>query len=180
MPTPTVDVLVVGAGPVGLTMAAALHHYGIRCRIIDKAPEPSDKSRALVVWSRTLELLDNLDLAQTFVQSGLQAVGASVYSGGARMVHITTAGVESPFGFPLMIPQNDTERLLTVHLSQQGINVERQVELISLAQREDAITCTLRHPNGQEESLDVPWVVGCDGAHSAVRHGLDMPFTGHA
>ena len=60
MPGSTVDVLIVGAGPVGLTMAAALNQHGLSCRLIDKAAAPTDKSKALVVWSRTLELLDNL------------------------------------------------------------------------------------------------------------------------
>src|SRR6185436_13424919 len=70
MPSP--DVLIVGAGPVGLTMAAALTRHGLACRIIDKAPAPSDKSKALAVWSRTLELLDGLDLAETFVGAGMK------------------------------------------------------------------------------------------------------------
>src|SRR5579872_2612738 len=155
MPERTVDVLVVGAGPVGLTMAAALHHYGLTCRIVDKAPVASDKSKALVVWSRTLELLDNLKLADTFVKAGLKATGASVYSGGKRIAHVTIAGVESPFGYPLMIPQNETERLLAEHLTQQGIRIERSVELTAFREESDAIACTLRHPDGREESLRV-------------------------
>src|SRR4051812_30028231 len=101
----TADALVVGAGPLGLTMAAALTHHGMSCRLIDKAGAPSDKSKALVVWSRSLELLDNLGLAQTFVAHGLKLAGASIYGGGKRLVHVTTEGVDSPFDFPLMIPQ---------------------------------------------------------------------------
>src|SRR5580693_9193883 len=137
MPERTVDVLVVGAGPVGLTMAAALHHYGLACRIVDKSPVASDKSKALVVWSRTLELLANLNLADTFVQSGLKATGASVYSGGKRISHVTMTGVESPYGYPLMIPQNEAERLLAAHLTAQGIRIERSVELTSFREESD-------------------------------------------
>jgi 2-polyprenyl-6-methoxyphenol hydroxylase-like FAD-dependent oxidoreductase len=180
MPNPAIEVLVVGAGPVGLTMAAALTRHGLKCRIIDKAAAPNDKSKALVVWSRTLELLDSLGLAETFVQTGMKAVGASVYSGGKRMAHISVAGVESPFGFPLMIPQNETERLLTQHLSGNGIAVERSLELASFTELPDQVTCALKHSDGREESLTVSWLIGCDGAHSAVRHGLAMSFTGHA
>jgi 2-polyprenyl-6-methoxyphenol hydroxylase-like FAD-dependent oxidoreductase len=180
MPNPAVDVLVVGAGPVGLTMAAALNQHGLTYRIIDKAAAPTDKSKALVVWSRSLELLDNLGLADTFVQNGLKAVGASIYGNGKRLAHITTAGVESPFGFPLMIPQNETERLLTEHLSQKGVAVERCVELASFEEKPNALACKLKNADGREELLEVPWLIGCDGAHSAVRHGLAMSFTGHA
>ena len=68
-----VDALIVGAGPVGLTMAATLHRQGLNCRIIDKAPLPSDKSKALVVWCRTMELLDGLDLARVVRQHGHKA-----------------------------------------------------------------------------------------------------------
>jgi 2-polyprenyl-6-methoxyphenol hydroxylase-like FAD-dependent oxidoreductase len=150
MPGSTVDVLIVGAGPVGLTMAAALNHYGLACRIIDKAAAPSETSKALVVWSRSLELFDNLGLADTFVKTGLKARGANVYSGGKRIVHIEIIGVQSPFGYPLMIPQNETERLLAEYLAKKGIAAERPVELISLSEQSDAVACTLRHPDGRE------------------------------
>jgi 2-polyprenyl-6-methoxyphenol hydroxylase-like FAD-dependent oxidoreductase len=180
MPGSTVDVLIVGAGPVGLTMAAALNQHGLSCRLIDKADAATDKSKALVVWSRTLELLDNLDLADTFVKTGLIGRGASVYSGGKRMAHIEIAGVESPFGFPLLIPQNETERLLTEYLAKKGIKVERQLEFVSLSEQADAVACTLRHADGREEQLAAKWVAGCDGAHSTVRHLLGVPFTGRA
>jgi 2-polyprenyl-6-methoxyphenol hydroxylase-like FAD-dependent oxidoreductase len=176
----SVDALIVGAGPVGLTAAAGLTRHGLSCRIIDKAPAASDKSKALVVWSRTLELLDGLDLAETFVRNGMKIHGASIYNGGKRMVHIAIAGVESPFDFPLMIPQSETERLLAEHLANQGLTVERSVELLSFAERPEGLVCTLRHADGREETVATPWLLGCDGAHSTVRHTLGMEFTGHA
>lgn len=174
------DVLIIGAGPVGLTLAAALTHHGLKCRIIDKAPAPTDKSKALVVWSRTSELLDKLGLADTFVQAGRKARGASIYSGGNRLVHVEIAGVDSPFGFPLMIPQSETERLLTEHLSRLGIAVERRVELVAFTEHASAVAGTLRHVDGREEAFETAWLAGCDGAHSTVRHTLEMPFTGSA
>jgi 2-polyprenyl-6-methoxyphenol hydroxylase-like FAD-dependent oxidoreductase len=174
------EVLIVGAGPVGLTMAAALHERGLTCRIIDKAPAPSDKSKALVVWSRTLELLDNLGLATTFINAGMKALGARIYGNGKLLVHVTLNDVESPFAFPLMIPQSETERLLTEHLAERGIAVERQVELISFTEGPNAVISALRHADGREESFSTPRLIGCDGAHSAVRHVLGIPFTGCA
>src|SRR5262249_28097802 len=104
MHDPDIDVAIIGAGPVGLTLAAALTRSGLKCRIIDRAAARTDKSKALVVWSRSLELLDGLGLAVSFVNTGLKARAASIYGGGKRLVHVEIAGVESPFGFPLMIP----------------------------------------------------------------------------
>ena len=174
------DALIIGAGPVGLTMAAAFRHWGLSCRIIDKAPAASDKSKALVVWSRTLELLDKLGLADRFVQTGMKIKGASIYNGNDRLAHISIADVASPFNFPLMIPQNETERLLKEHLEQNGITIERSVELMSFVERGDVVECVLRHADGREERVSTPWLIGCDGAHSTVRHTLGMPFTGQA
>ena len=179
MPNETIDALIVGAGPVGLTMAAALTHRGLRCRIVEKAAAASDKSKALVVWSRTLELLDGLGLADTFVRTGMKAKGASMYSNGQRLVHIEMAGVDSPYGFPLMIPQNQTERLLTEHLAGKGVPVERQVELTTFTESPTSVVCKLKHADGREESVETAWLLGCDGAHSTVRHTLGMEFTGH-
>lgn len=174
------DVLVVGAGPVGLTMAAAALRQGLKCRIIDKASVPSDKSKALAVWCRSLELLDNLGLAETFVRTGMKLSGGSMYANGKRLVHLHLTSDESPFGFPLMIPQNETERLLTEHLAQHGVVVERPVELVTFQETPSGVHYTLRHADGREETADVPWVVGCDGAHSTVRHTLGLEFAGHA
>jgi 2-polyprenyl-6-methoxyphenol hydroxylase-like FAD-dependent oxidoreductase len=176
----TNPILIVGAGPVGLTAAAALNHRGIACRIIDKAPAPSDKSKALVVWCRTLELLDQIGLADVFIQTGMKLNGASMYADRKRVIHLALTSDDSPVGFPLMIPQNETERLLIEHLARNGVTVERQAELVTFKDDGDSVACTIRRADGHEESVKTPWVIGCDGAHSAVRHTLGMAFTGEA
>ncbi|MBX3415802.1 MAG: FAD-dependent monooxygenase [Pirellulales bacterium] len=174
------DVFIAGAGPVGLTMAAALQAQGLRCRIIDKAPRPTDKSKALVVWSRTLELLNGLGLAETFLAAGMKVDGASIYGNGKRYVHLEIDNIASRFNFPLMIPQSETERLLSEHLAAQGIVVDREVELISFTAGDREVTGELRHADGTTEMFSTPWLIGCDGAHSAVRHGLGLEFEGVA
>jgi 2-polyprenyl-6-methoxyphenol hydroxylase-like FAD-dependent oxidoreductase len=172
------QVLVIGAGPVGLTMAAELARYGVAVRIVDKATARTDKSKALVVWSRTLELLDRAGCAEAFLATGHRATGANMVAGAQRIGHVDFADVASPYPFGLMIPQSETERLLEAHLQSLGIAVERGVEVTELVPGDDAVIATLRHPDGSREMLIVPWAAGCDGAHSIARHALGFAFEG--
>src|ERR1700733_10890064 len=89
----TTQVLIVGAGPVGLTMAAELTRYGVAVRIVDKAAQRTDKSKALVVWSRTLELLARAGCADKFVAAGRKVDAANIIAGGALIGHVEFAGV---------------------------------------------------------------------------------------
>ena len=173
-------VLIVGAGPVGLTMACELARYGAPLRIIDKADQRTDKSKAVVVWSRTLELLDRAGLAATFVSAGIKWSGANILAGGERLAHVDFDEIESPFPFALGLPQSETERLLEERLAALGILVERKTELTEFEQREDGVSSVLRKVDGASETLESSWLIGCDGAHSRVRHGLGLAFRGAA
>jgi 2-polyprenyl-6-methoxyphenol hydroxylase-like FAD-dependent oxidoreductase len=172
------DVLVVGAGPVGLTMAAELARYGVRVRIVDKAAGRTDKSKALVLWSRSLELIDRMGCGASFVTAGLKVTAAQIMAGDRQIAHIRLDTVETPHPYALMLPQSETERLMEQHLAAEGVNVERGVEMARFAVEPDRVTAVLRHAGGREETLQAAWLVGCDGAHSAVRHGLGMEFEG--
>ncbi len=172
------DVLVVGAGPVGLTMAAELARYGVGVRIIDKAAQRTDKSKALVLWSRSLELIERMGCAPSFVAAGRQVRSASIVGGGKRITHISFDGLQTPYPYALMLPQSETERLMEQHLNGCGVQVERQVELIRFDSGPDGLRASLRHADGREEMIDAGWMIGCDGAHSLVRHGLGMQFEG--
>ena len=180
MKTSTADALIVGAGPVGLTLASALSHQGLTYRLIEKNAVPTDKSKALVLWSRSLELFAPLGLTQAFIDSGNKAKGGSVHADGKRIVHFELTGDDSPFGFPLMIPQNETERVLIKHLQSHGATIERQVELVSFVEGPESVVCQIRDADGREESVETSWLIGCDGAHSTVRKSAGIPFTGHA
>jgi 2-polyprenyl-6-methoxyphenol hydroxylase-like FAD-dependent oxidoreductase len=176
MPTP---VLIVGAGPVGMTMACELLRYRVPVRIVDKAPQRTDKSKALIVWSRTLELLDRSEnLAGAFVGAGLKLKAANAFAGGERLAHLGFEDVQSPFPFGLSLPQSETERLLEERLGALGVKVEREVELTSFTQSDDKVSCVLRRADGREETVEAAWLIGCDGAHSSVRHGLALDFRG--
>lgn len=176
------SVLVVGAGPVGLTMAAHLHAQGLTPRVVDKAPHPSTTSKALVLWPRSLEMLDRLGIVDRFLAAGRSPVAIQFHAGGRVLARIEVGeGVTgTAYPRPLVLAQSETERLLAEHLAGVGVAVERPVELVRFAERGDGVDATLRHADGREEDVRVAWLLGCDGAHSAVRHGLGVEFAGKA
>ncbi len=175
-------ILIVGAGPVGLTMAAFLRQQGLAPRIVDKAPHASDRSKALVIWPRSLEMLDNLGVVDRFQAAGRHPKAARFHGNGKLLLEIPIG--EGPGGTafpgPLVLAQSETERLLTEHLREVGVPVERPVELLRFAESGAGVDATLRHADGREEAVRCDYLVGCDGAHSAVRHGLGVTFTGQA
>ena len=172
------DVLVVGAGPTGLTMACELRRYGLSCRIVDQADAPSGIPKAVAVQPRTLEVFDIMGLDEEFVANGCQVQGFNVYAGGQRLVHLTMDGMPTRYSYMLTLPQSETERLLTKRLSDLGVEVERSVQFANVVQQEDGITATLRHADATTDTVQVRWLIGCDGAHSAVRNALGLPFEG--
>ena len=176
--TAEVPVLVVGAGPTGLMMASELARHGIRCRIIDKTPEISPLSKALAIHARTLEIFENIGIADQFVAVGVKAHGASFYASGKRIAHLSFDHIESRYNFALMLPQHDTESLLARHLENFGVTIDRSIELIDFTQDADGVTASLRLPDGHTETCRSEYLIGCDGAHSVVRHSLNLPFEG--
>jgi 2-polyprenyl-6-methoxyphenol hydroxylase-like FAD-dependent oxidoreductase len=175
------DVLVVGAGPTGLTMATELALHGLRSRIIDKAPQQSQTSRALGVQARTLELFERLGIVDAALSQGRRIHGINVYSQRQRIVHLKFDQIESRFNYVLVLPQSVTERLLTERLASLGITIERSIELTAFHQQATDVEATLRRlDDGREERVRTRWLIGCDGAHSAVRHTVAVPFQGHA
>ena len=171
-------VLIVGAGPVGLTMATEISRFGVDVRLIERRPQPTDTSRALAIWSRTLELFDRPGCTQAFLGAGLKAHGASLRSGKTVLGSPRFDDIASMYNFALMLPQCDTERLLIAHLRTLGVEIERQTELVSFAEKGEAVEAVLSHADGRRETISTPWLIGCDGAHSAVRHGLNVEFPG--
>ncbi|MFC4102695.1 FAD-dependent monooxygenase [Paenibacillus xanthanilyticus] len=173
------DVLIAGAGPVGLTLACELARNGVSFRIIDKSREPSKLSKALGIHARSLEMLERMGTIEPFLKQGLKVHGMQAWLGSEKqLLNIRFDDLDSPYPFILDLPQSETEQILIEHLAQFGVQIERQVELVHFSQTEDIVTATLRHADHEEEATEVKWLVGCDGAHSSVRHLLNLPFEG--
>jgi 2-polyprenyl-6-methoxyphenol hydroxylase-like FAD-dependent oxidoreductase len=170
--------LVVGAGPTGLVLAAQLLARGIETRIIDKAELPSEHSRAVGVHARTLELLDTMGLAESFVEHGHQVRRFRMYADHHTLLNLDMARNGSRYGFILHLPQKETERLLRARVAELGGTIEQSVELVRLVERGGTVDVTLHDAAGRETEYSADYVIGCDGAHSRVRHELGLAFEG--
>jgi 2-polyprenyl-6-methoxyphenol hydroxylase-like FAD-dependent oxidoreductase len=173
-------VLVVGAGPVGLTMACELARNGVGCRIIDKAAAPESTSRALAIFPRTLEMFQIMGMIDPVLKAGHQLNGVAFYNASGQIGHIGFSNLPSRYRFAISLPQSETERLLIEHLADFGVVVDREKELVKLSGSGDTVQVVIRDSAGNEEKLESDWLIGCDGAHSSVRHLLGLPFEGDA
>jgi 2-polyprenyl-6-methoxyphenol hydroxylase-like FAD-dependent oxidoreductase len=178
--TTDLDVLVVGAGPTGLVLAAQLCAYGVRFRLVDRQADRVHESRALAVQPRTLEVLAGLGVSDELVAAGNAAVHLRLHLGATVVpVALSATGVgDTPYPFLLFLSQAETERILAAHLDRHGVRVEREVRLVALDQDGERATCRLRHGDGREETVRARYVAGCDGARSTVREQAGIPFEG--
>ncbi|MEU9700071.1 FAD-dependent monooxygenase [Streptomyces sp. NPDC047981] len=174
------DVLIVGAGPVGLSTAAELRGRGVGCRLIDRLPARLPYAKAVGVQPRTLEIWDRMGLARAVMEAAVPLRGQLMYVNGRERGRIDLElPPEVPYCFAAL-PQYETERLLEEYVAGLGTVVERGTELSSFAQDADSVTARLRTASGAEEELRVRYLIGCDGAHSTVRKGLGLTFEGGA
>lgn len=174
------DVLVVGAGPTGLTLAAQLAEFGARVRVIDRLADRAHESRALAVQPRTLELLQGLGVTQKLVEHGNAATRLQLHSP-HRVSSLTLFDIgsdDTAHPYLLFISQAETERFLLEHLESQRIHLEREVTLETFSDESDAVVCTLWHSDGQVEEVTVRYLVGCDGGRSTVRQRAGIDFVG--
>jgi 2-polyprenyl-6-methoxyphenol hydroxylase-like FAD-dependent oxidoreductase len=173
------QVLVVGAGPAGLFMAAELNRHGVSCRIIDKNDGPTRDSRAASIQARTLEILESIGLADEFVQAGNICHAAATYTSDHKLIkYLTFDELDSAFPFVLQLPQSQTERIVARYLARLGTEVERRVEVVAFEQDEDGVRATLQPADAGQETAHASYLVACDGAHSPVRHALGVSFSG--
>jgi len=175
----TADVLVVGAGPAGLALALQAHDHGAAVRVVDRRPDAERPSRALILHSRTLEVLRPLGVAEALLARADIAPTADLQLG-SRVIRVTLAGLALPdTAFPhlSLIRQMDVERVLAAALADRGVEVEHGTELISVRDGPGGARAVLRSPARTGEAL-FGSVVGCDGPASTVRAQAGIGWPG--
>ncbi|MDL5158326.1 FAD-dependent monooxygenase [Actinomycetospora termitidis] len=175
----TDDVLVVGAGPVGLTTACQLARLGVAVRVVDRLGEPTTESRAVGVHPRSLEMLVSLGVLPRLEARGRRIGGLEMLDGTSGRTRARMDFDQVPSRHPCMldIAQPDTEAVLAERAAELGVVVERGVELTALAQGDDGVEVTLRAAGG-EQRRRVGWVVGADGGHSTTRQLVGTQLEG--
>lgn len=168
------DVLVVGAGPTGLTAAIELVRRGVDTRLVDRAQHRSPHAKAVVLWPRALEVLARLGAEERIRALAVPITAGNYHAHGRRVARINYRGLMgSRFGTPLSLPQNLTEEVLRDLLAELGGEVEYGHTLETLEQSDAEVVASL---SGRQHRAR--WVLGCDGAHSSVRSAVDIPFSG--
>jgi 2-polyprenyl-6-methoxyphenol hydroxylase-like FAD-dependent oxidoreductase len=178
------EVLVVGAGPTGLITAIELKRRQIDCRIIERRSAPALTSRAITVHARTLEILEDMGIAERFLHGGVRNDGYIFnFLGQPERPRLDYTGLPTRYPFVCMFNQNETEKVLRDHLEHNlGLTIEWNAELTDITQTESGkinVTITHKTSGGTEKEYITPrWVVACDGLHSPTREKLGIPYTG--
>jgi len=171
------DILIVGAGPVGLTAAVELARRGIAAQVIEKNPGPHRESRALAINPRTLDILEPSGMTKKLLEAGRKVRALNIYGPDTRLFRLETRHIPHPKRrYMLVLPQKDTERLLLETLGGRK-KVEWKTELTGLTLKDGKLSAKLRQ-NGKTRTIRPGMVIGADGAHSTVRHCLGFEFKG--
>ena len=175
------DVIIVGAGPTGLALACQLIRYGVDFVIIDKKETTTPYSKAIGVQARTLEIYEQIGLADKLIELGAIAERARMFAGGkvrGEVVFRDLGAGLSPYPFLLIVEQGKHETLLYDFIKSHGKDVQWQSELVSFSQDSECVNANIKNSAGETETIEAKYLIGCDGAKSLVRHSLGLTFEG--
>jgi 2-polyprenyl-6-methoxyphenol hydroxylase-like FAD-dependent oxidoreductase len=181
METIKTDVIIIGGGPTGLSLACQLVRYDISFVIVEKNETVTRFSKALGVQARTLEIYEQMGLAERAVERGAIASKVRLLEGGEVRGEMPLSEIGqglSPYPYMLLLEQSKNEELLYEYLLEHGREVRWQTELESFTQSAAGVTARIKSADGQSQTVEAKFLVGCDGAKSAVRHGLGLTFEG--
>ncbi len=174
-PEQHVDVLVVGAGPTGLTAAGDLARAGRSVAVLERRPAVNPSSRAFATQARTLEVLDARGIADDLLARSHKASGVTIFAG----ARVDLTHLDSPYQFAMITPQTNVDQAIAAYAMAQGADIRRGVELVGLEQDADGVSATTRpHDGGAQTRWRAKYLIGADGAHSAVRALLGVDFPG--
>ncbi|WP_181718965.1 FAD-dependent monooxygenase [Nocardia gipuzkoensis] len=174
----TTSVVIVGAGPAGLTAAIMLADAGVDFVLLDRLSEGANTSRAAVVHARTLEVLEELGIAEELVASGDVVARFTVHDGGRTLATIDFGGLPTRYPYTLMTPQDTTEAVLLKRLRKAGGDVHRPYTVSRVAEQNEGVTVEYTDAAGTPGSIRADYVIGTDGMHSVVREQAGIGFTG--
>jgi 2-polyprenyl-6-methoxyphenol hydroxylase-like FAD-dependent oxidoreductase len=177
LPTST-DVLIVGAGPAGMTLAISLMQLGVDCVVVDQLPKAPDDTRAAFVQPRTLEYLRRVQVAGPMIEDGLKPRGLAFADQDRDLIRLSYDAIDSPYPFLLIIGQWQTQRHLDRRFAELGGSVLRGVRLLDLVPEFPGSAATVVDANGRLRVINARFVAGCDGVHSRVRDRLGIGFPG--
>lgn len=175
------QVVIVGAGPTGLSMAAQLLRHNIDFIIIEKNKKTTSLSKAIVVQARTLEIFQELGIVEEAIKRGQITTDMNLFYKGKKKVGINLSGLGeglSAFAFALSLEQNKTENLLVEYLSENEKKVQWKSELTHFEQHDDGLIVYYKDEQEIEHKMEATYLIGCDGAGSVIRHNLGFSFEG--
>lgn len=168
-------VVIVGAGPTGLTAAIELARRGIIATVVDKKDTASTLSRAVGISPSTLEMLEASGLHQQFIEEGIQVQQSRLYFNGRSKLTLDFNGIAPPYNFLLCLPQDKSESILMKAFVSLGGQIFYSHEVVDVNQTDQGIQ--LNYANGQTEQADI--VIAADGVHSKIRRSLKIDYPGY-
>ncbi len=185
---PQSPVIIIGAGPTGLSLAVQLLRYGIDFIILEKNEKTTHLSKAIVIQARTMEIFHETGLAEKAMELGRMTTAFNMYNKGKRRLRLDIAGLGegmSRFPFALSLEQSKTEKLLVDYLAEKACLPDRQgkhvlwgCEFVRFEQNKDGVIVYYKDASGTEQKIEGEYIVGCDGSRSLVRHQSGQSFEG--